>query len=352
MQREFCATHRLHRDTIEKIRDLRRQLAIVCKAQFELSDDESTNLISDELPPPSAAEEIALRQILMTGFCDSIARRAPAGSIPIGTRRKRLTAYFSCDPSIKVPLYIHPESSLYNTDPTASLPEYLVYNDLLMNSAGDVTYMVCVTEIHQNWISQLTRDCPLLQWSAPLISPAPYFESKKDKIMCYSVPKYGSEKWELPPVKISLETLQSFLNPNASAKFEGQLIGYRSIDEHARWFVRLLLEGNILTELKMVLRSEFLKIRPTAVTQKQPNALISSILQQIIALNIRTKRDLISHIKDGIKKSKKDKDTISSKHLFLCEELQQFLSSEHRKKFREVYKRTCFSFQSTNIGKG
>ena len=165
MQKTFCSSHFLHRDTLEKVRDLRRQLAVVCKIQFALDDDEAAVLIDDKLKPPSTSIEIALRQILMTGFCDSIARRAPVGSIVIGSRRRRLTAYFSCDATVKMPLYTHPESSLYNTDPTATLPEYIIYTNLLTNNTGDVTYMTCVTEIHQNWISQLTRDCPLLQWS-------------------------------------------------------------------------------------------------------------------------------------------------------------------------------------------
>ena len=80
---------------------------------------------------------------MLTGYCDSIARKAPLGSIEITpgmSRRKRLTgknnsllylhlimrclnssifllpilAYLSCDPAITTPIYIHPHSTLYS----------------------------------------------------------------------------------------------------------------------------------------------------------------------------------------------------------------------------------------------
>lgn len=65
---------------------------------------------------------------------------------------------------IAEPLYIHPESSLYNSDPTStSFPEFVVYGNLVRNQAGDTTYMSCLTEVSPEWIPELARDCPLLQ---------------------------------------------------------------------------------------------------------------------------------------------------------------------------------------------
>ena len=48
-------------------------------------------------------------------------------------------------------------------------------------------------------------------------------------MVCYSIPKYGAEKWELSPVKLSLDMLQSFLIPNKNTKIEGNLVGYRIV---------------------------------------------------------------------------------------------------------------------------
>lgn len=60
---EFCSSNFLHQDTLERILDLQRQLKSLSALIFDLpilaaSDDEI-------LQPPSFAEEIALRQILM-----------------------------------------------------------------------------------------------------------------------------------------------------------------------------------------------------------------------------------------------------------------------------------------------
>jgi len=60
---EFCTSHFLHRDTLDRILDLQRQLQSLCVSIFNIpelgcSDDEP-------LQPPSLAEETALRQILL-----------------------------------------------------------------------------------------------------------------------------------------------------------------------------------------------------------------------------------------------------------------------------------------------
>ncbi len=115
------------------------------------------------LSPPSPVIELALRKILLSGHCDCVARKVPpafllqatnssssssssfssfsngngvyqhsllpsaAGGKGIGmgmgkgqgggggglSRRKRLTAYMSCDGSINTMLYIHPQSNLF-----------------------------------------------------------------------------------------------------------------------------------------------------------------------------------------------------------------------------------------------
>ena len=64
---------------------------------------------------------------------------------------------------ITEPLYIHPDSVLYQRDPSAVHPDYIVYSQLVKNQAGDMTYMTCVTEIKASWVAELARDCPLLQ---------------------------------------------------------------------------------------------------------------------------------------------------------------------------------------------
>ncbi len=46
--------------------------------------------------PPTAAQRVALSQLLLAAYCDKVAKRVPVGTIRSGTRRERLTAYHSC----------------------------------------------------------------------------------------------------------------------------------------------------------------------------------------------------------------------------------------------------------------
>ena len=78
-------------------------------------------------------------------------------------------------------------------DPTAPLPEYVVYGELIRNEADSCTYMTCVTEISSSWISVLCKCSPYLQWSSPLESPHPYYDAEIDEVMCYVVPRYGND---------------------------------------------------------------------------------------------------------------------------------------------------------------
>jgi len=132
----LCKAHRLHEMTLRRISDLRRQLQDISLCAL-LSSGASTEeacqpTLSMPATPPTAAHEVALRQLVLSGFCDSIARKVPLGTIKSGPRRRRLTAYYSCNPALhEVPLYMHPTSNLFERDPTAVLPEYIVYGSLV-----------------------------------------------------------------------------------------------------------------------------------------------------------------------------------------------------------------------------
>lgn len=135
----LCKAHRLHMMTLRRISDLRRQLQDISLSALLSSEHRGASTaeacqptLSMPATPPTAAHEVALRQLVLSGFCDSIARKVPLGTIKSGPRRRRLTAYYSCNPALhEVPLYMHPTSNLFERDPTAVLPEYIVYGSLV-----------------------------------------------------------------------------------------------------------------------------------------------------------------------------------------------------------------------------
>lgn len=67
-----------------------------------------------------------LFQVLLTGFLDNVARRAPPGAVAAGSRVQRSCAYLSCNEAVKEPLYIKNTSVLFSRDPD-ELPQWVVY---------------------------------------------------------------------------------------------------------------------------------------------------------------------------------------------------------------------------------
>ena len=116
----FCNEHNLNQTTLERASELRQQLSRSCVRALNEEEGSGTSndaekgavllLARGAASPPSRKEELALRQVLLTGFVDCIARRVPAGVIQSGSRRKKTTAYYSCDPAVTEPLYIHTQS--------------------------------------------------------------------------------------------------------------------------------------------------------------------------------------------------------------------------------------------------
>lgn len=340
---QLCASQQLSEQTLHRASDLRTQLVRIVETVFQnevehAAEAAANNELEQVKPPeptgvdwaseapPSSAEEQQLRQTLVTAYSDCIAKRAPPGLIKTGSRRRRLTAYLSCDPAISEALYIHPHSALYSKDPTAELPEYVVYSSLITNTKGDMTYMNCVTPIAPAWIPTLTRDCPLLQWGSPLQSPSPFYSEDLDCVMCYCIPRYGVHKWDLAPVKRPLQECIAIDSSAAEAEATTP-VGYRKSDESYRWFARLLLEGAVVNDgpLKSVLRKDKLKEPAAIITHMKPTAKVSSLLRKLISNQIQSRASFMV--------------ALARDKTFLSDEIEQFLGVEMRKSFRAAYAR-------------
>jgi hypothetical protein len=86
--------------TLSRCLELQQQLCSLCSAILakKSSGSDGTGALVveglDHIPPPDAAQEVALRQVMLTGLTDCVARKAPLGSLEITpgmSRRKRLT---------------------------------------------------------------------------------------------------------------------------------------------------------------------------------------------------------------------------------------------------------------------
>lgn len=287
----FCSSFQLHQMTLHRILDLRCQLQQITEQllpkllkSFHLIDLESSfadlqaKLSSVSFPspsvPPTIMEEAILRQVLLSGYCDQIAKKIPIGMMKSGNRRDRFTGYVSCHPmfytkemivkqkekqlqqqstavirnvkteEVIVPIYIHPHSNLYPANPLSKLPQYVIYHSIVMNQSQTKYYMTNVTIIEESWIINIAKDSPLLSYGDILTSPTPSYDSREDIIFCHVTPKYGhpemTQSWELSTVrKPMIEILVKkfghiYSSSSAPVSFDSAtagLLGYRKEDE-------------------------------------------------------------------------------------------------------------------------
>lgn len=269
---------------------------------------------------------------MLTGYGDSIARRVPTGSSIFSaecSKRKKLTAYLSCDPAIASPLFIHPHSTLFRKDPMAPLPEFVIYTELLMSEDGDTTYMSGVTQISPGWISELTRDCPLLHWSPPLTFPTPFYD-KDDVVKCFVSSTYGIHKWELPVQEHGmLSACRRMLTLKGSVadakRISEELIVYR-------WFGRFLLEGKVLShnkDLKNIFSKENLVEAPQNVTDVKSNRKVEEFVRCLAQHEVSS----LATLRGQLHKNSN----------YLVDQIQLFFKDKMRKKFVSVWLENCAS---------
>lgn len=270
------------------------------------------------MPPPSTEQEILLRQAILGGYLDCVARLAPVGTVATGSRIQRQCAYLSCNPSISEPLYIHPHSSLFSPDP-ARLPDFVVYQALVRNSKG-LPYMTCVTQIEPDWLPGLAASSPLLSFGPPLTSPPPTYDRAKDSVMVYCTPKYGVHNWELRAYPIPASDLAKLCGRTTAGGTSFKELG-------ARWFARMLLEGKVFKNL-----AEFHVSKehgtchndpPAFITLKRPVRKVFEIVQPLQDRGITTRKGLLQELR---------KDPT-----FLQDALKMWIKSEHASKFKAVW---------------
>ena len=371
---EFCKNHSIMSIILDRSLELRAQLADRCEqvlgpvpnpspTSHSADDSIHSSLYANakhravltsariiaSLPPPTLADEVALSQLLVLGFCDHVAKKVPVGVLQHGTRRQRLTAYQSANPAVLDLLYIHPQSALYSSDPTAQLPEYIIYDNLVRNERGDQVYMATISVIDSAWLARLLGPAmdgeggllcpasPLLQISAPLTTPLPVYDKISDDIMCYVVPAYGNHKWELPATQKPMQLCAHDVTDELNTSNTNTPIGFRKQDVTVRWFARCLLEGRVsLGEITIgsnLFHVSYCREPPSTLTDMKPVPRVTNLLRLLVKEGVHNKRTLIKCILENRQKQEN----------YLLEELQAFIHVEQRKEFKKKWLRLCAS---------
>ncbi|KAG6910680.1 hypothetical protein DXG01_008724 [Tephrocybe rancida] len=181
----FCAEHFVRPKAMEEIHKLRAQISNIVQMNFP---GVNAGFVSN-VPPPNALQAI-LRQLLTAGFIDQVAIRKdridPSSASAQYSTSKGIP-YRAL--GIAEDVFIHPSSVLANTSP----PEYVIFNEVVRTSR---IWLKGLTVINPAWLSTLGKPA-LCTFSKP---------TKNMAGVMMTIPRFGPEGWELPPVKA--DTLQ------------------------------------------------------------------------------------------------------------------------------------------------
>uniref|UniRef100_A0A3B4B223 Activating signal cointegrator 1 complex subunit 3 n=1 Tax=Periophthalmus magnuspinnatus TaxID=409849 RepID=A0A3B4B223_9GOBI len=203
---KFCEENSLRYKAMVEIRRLRGQLTnanAVCP--------EVGVFVDPKMAPPTEHQVVCLRQIVLAGLGDHLARRVQAEDI---LDPKWKNGYKT--PLLDDPVFIHPTSALFKT-----LPDFIVYQEIMETSK---MYMK-VSAVEAQWVPQfLPQYC---HFSSPLDSPAPWFCPSTGTIRCQRSSTFRIG-WQLPAVEMEY--------PEGLDKY--------------KMFAKFLLEGQVCPKLK------------------------------------------------------------------------------------------------------
>ncbi|XP_075155646.1 putative ATP-dependent RNA helicase kurz [Haematobia irritans] len=191
---KFCSDNGLRHKAISEVRKLRIQLT----NEINLSISSVNLCVDPAMPPPSDAQARFLRQILLSGMGDKVARKVSLADISDKEEKRRLKYAYNCM-DMEEPVFIHSSSVLKQ-----KLPEWVIYQEAYEIKNGDSSKMFIrgITAIEPEW---LLIYVPLLcNIKAIKEDPLPRYKEDDGKIYCYVDATFGKAGWDLPLAEIEM----------------------------------------------------------------------------------------------------------------------------------------------------
>ncbi|XP_037935392.1 probable ATP-dependent RNA helicase kurz [Teleopsis dalmanni] len=191
---QFCLENGLRHKAITEVRKLRVQLT----NEINLSMTDVNLSVDPSMAPPTDAQARFMRQILLAGMGDRVARKITLSDISDKEEKRRLKYAYNCMDMVE-PVFIHSSSVLKQ-----KLPEWVVYQEAYETRNGDVTkmYIRGITVIEPEW---LLLYVPLLCNIRNIKEdPLPKYNEKDGKVYCYADASFGKAGWELPLTEIEM----------------------------------------------------------------------------------------------------------------------------------------------------
>uniref|UniRef100_A0A7N5ZXE3 RNA helicase n=1 Tax=Anabas testudineus TaxID=64144 RepID=A0A7N5ZXE3_ANATE len=204
---KFCEENGLRYKAMVEIRKLRGQLTNAVNTVCP----EVGVFVDPKMTPPTEHQVICLRQIVLAGLGDHLARRVHAEDV---LDPKWKNGYKT--PLMDDPVFIHPTSALFK-----KMPEFIVYQEIMETTK---MYMRGVSAVEAEWVPQLLPQ--YCHFGSPLESPSPWFCSSTGTVKCHRPSTFFRVGWQLPAVEME----------------------YPDSLERYKLFSRFFLEGQVLQQ--------------------------------------------------------------------------------------------------------
>ncbi|KAH7885390.1 P-loop containing nucleoside triphosphate hydrolase protein [Phlebopus sp. FC_14] len=178
----FCSEHFVRPKAMEEIHKLRAQISNIVNATFPSVRTD----LSSALRPPSETQLKVLRQLLTAAFIDQVAVRKDVVQKKLATgvqfKTSKGVPYRAL--GISEDVFIHPSSVISQCSP----PDYVVFTEIVRTTKP---WLKGVTVINPAWLSTLGKTTLCTFTKA----------AKNNAGVLMTIPKFGPDQWELPPMK-------------------------------------------------------------------------------------------------------------------------------------------------------
>ncbi|KAG2470565.1 DHX37 helicase, partial [Polypterus senegalus] len=206
---KFCSDNGLRYKAMVEIRRLRGQLTNTVNSVCS----DAKLFVDPKMKPPTDLQVTYLRQIILAGLGDHVARRISTEEL-LDVKWKN--GYKT--PLLDEPVFIHPNSVLFK-----ELPEFVVYQEIIETSK---MYMKGVSVVQPEWIPVLLPQYS--HFGKPLETPGPSYCKETGKVKCHRESTFYRIGWQLPAVEVDYP---------------------QGLDKY-KHFARYLLEGEVCSKLQ------------------------------------------------------------------------------------------------------
>uniref|UniRef100_A0A8D2P7R4 Activating signal cointegrator 1 complex subunit 3 n=1 Tax=Zosterops lateralis melanops TaxID=1220523 RepID=A0A8D2P7R4_ZOSLA len=240
--RSFCEENGLRYKAMLEIRRLRGQLTTAVNSVCA----DAGLYVDPKMKPPTEAQVTYLRQIVLAGLGDHLARRIQAEEL---LDDKWKNAYKTA--LLEDPVFIHPSSVLFK-----ELPEFVVYQEIVETTK---MYMKGVSAVEPEWIPALLP--PYCHFGKPLENPPPSYCPGTGRVLCHRPSVFYRVGWQLPAVEVD----------------------YPEGIERYKHFARFLLEGKVSclsSYSKCLLSSPLIMLKTWSKLQPRTETLLQALVEE------------------------------------------------------------------------